>query len=53
MLLFERQGKTLRIFEGDELEKLLSLFVEEFRRGRILTGNMCHWQYKVMDKVPG
>ena len=28
MLLFERQGKTLRVFEG----------AEEFRRGRILNG---------------
>ncbi|MGN0402163.1 MAG: DEAD/DEAH box helicase [Acetatifactor sp.] len=37
-LLFERQGKTLRIFEGTEPEKTLALFAEEFRRGRILNG---------------
>ena len=38
MLLFERQGKTLRVFEGAEPEKTLTLFAEEFRRGRILNG---------------
>lgn len=38
MLLFERQGKTLRIFDGAKLEETLALFAEEFRRGRILNG---------------
>ena len=38
MLLFERQGKTLRAFDGAEAEKTLSLFAEEFRRGRIMVG---------------
>ena len=36
--LFERQGKTLRIFEMDGLKEMLCLFVEEFRRGRIFPG---------------
>lgn len=36
--LFERQGKTLRVFEWDGLKEMLCLFVEEFRRGRIFSG---------------
>ena len=36
--LFERQGKTLRVFERDGLKEILCLFVEEFRRGRIFPG---------------
>lgn len=36
--LFERQGKTLRVFEWDGLKEMLCLFVEEFRRGRIFPG---------------
>ena len=37
-MLFERQGKTLRIFEGAELKNTLSLFAGDFRRGRIFSG---------------
>ncbi len=33
--LFERQGKTLRVFAAEGLEELLLLFVEEYRKGRI------------------
>ena len=33
--LFERQGKTLRIFETEGLEEILSQFAEEFKRGRV------------------
>lgn len=36
--LFERQGKTLRVFEWDGLKEMLCLFVEVFRRGRIFPG---------------
>lgn len=36
--LFERQGKTLRIFDGAGSEEALRLFAEEFRRGGILLG---------------
>lgn len=36
--LFERQGKVFRVFEGGDLEEILSRFVEEFTRGRIFTG---------------
>lgn len=36
--LFERQGKTLRILEWDNLKESLCLFTEEFRRGRIFPG---------------
>ena len=50
--LFERQGKTLRVFEREAnilyeegkslhvegLEEILNLFTEEFRRGRIFPG---------------
>lgn len=36
--LFERQGKTLCVFERDGLKEILCLFVEEFRRGRIFPG---------------
>lgn len=37
-VLFERQGKTLRVFETEGLEEILCLFAEEFRRGRIFAG---------------
>ncbi|MCM1213923.1 MAG: DEAD/DEAH box helicase [Lachnospiraceae bacterium] len=33
--LFERQGKTFRIFAKDGLEDILRQFTEEFKRGRI------------------
>ncbi|MCI8355787.1 MAG: DEAD/DEAH box helicase [Lachnospiraceae bacterium] len=33
--VFEKQGAVLRIFEQDRLEELLSLFVKEYREGRI------------------
>ena len=33
--LFERQGRTLRVFEKDGLEEILLQFVEEYKRGRI------------------
>lgn len=36
--LMERQGKTLRIFDGAEPEEVLSMFIDEYRRGRILPG---------------
>lgn len=36
--LMERQGKTLRIFNGAEPEEVMSLFTDEYRRGRILPG---------------
>ena len=36
--LMERQGKTLRIFDGAEPEEVLSMFTDEYRRGRILPG---------------
>lgn len=36
--LFERQGKSLRIFDGAGSEEALRLFAEEFRRGGILPG---------------
>ncbi len=35
---FERQGRTLRVFERDGLEDVLKLFSEEFKRGRIFPG---------------
>lgn len=34
-VLFERQGKALRVLEGSCLEEVLQLFAEEFRNGRI------------------
>lgn len=37
-VLFERQGKTLRVFESANLEKCLCLFSEEFRKRRIFNG---------------
>lgn len=36
--LFERQGKTLRVFETERLEGMLRLFVEEYQKGRIYAG---------------
>lgn len=36
--LFERQGRTFRIFEKDGLEEILLQFVEEYKRGRIFGG---------------
>lgn len=36
--LFERQGRTLRLFEEQAAGETLSLFSEEFRRGRIFPG---------------
>lgn len=36
--LFERQGKTLRLFEVQDAGEVLRLFSEEFRRGRIFPG---------------
>lgn len=37
-VLFERQGKTLRVFDSEGLKETLSLFAEEFKRGRIFPG---------------
>lgn len=36
--LFERQGKTLRVFETGSLKEILRLFVEDFQKGRIYAG---------------
>ncbi len=37
--LFERQGRVLRVFAGEQrLGEVIRLFVEEFRRGRIYAG---------------
>ncbi|MCM1134088.1 MAG: DEAD/DEAH box helicase [Clostridium sp.] len=36
--LFERQGKSLQVFDKETLKDALSLFVEEYRRGRIFAG---------------
>ena len=36
--LFERQGKTLRVFEEERPEEVLRLFAEDYRRGRIYAG---------------
>lgn len=33
--VFEKQGKTLRVFEWEHLKDILGLFVEEYKRGRI------------------
>lgn len=33
--IFERQGKTFRVFEREGLEEILLRFAEEFKRGRI------------------
>lgn len=35
--VFEKQGKTLRVFEWEHLKELLELFVEEYKRGRIFS----------------
>ena len=35
--VFERQGKTLRVFEREGLEEALALFAREFAEGRIFT----------------
>lgn len=37
-VLFERQGRTLRILEGADVQEALTLFAEECKRGRILPG---------------
>lgn len=36
--VFERQGKVLRVFEPEQLEKCICLFAEEYRQGRIYAG---------------
>ena len=36
--LFERQGKTLRVFEEENLKETLCRFAEDFRQGRIFPG---------------
>lgn len=36
--LFERQGKTFRVYKEDGLEEILSRFAEDFKRGRIFAG---------------
>ena len=36
--LFERQGKTLRVFETEGLHELLCLFAKDYRNGRIYAG---------------
>lgn len=33
--VFEKQGKTLRVFEWEHLKDILKLFAEEYKRGRI------------------
>lgn len=38
IVLFERQGKTLRVFEPEGLGEALRLFAEEYRRGRLFVG---------------
>lgn len=38
VMLFEKQGKTLRVFETEELKEAMGLFAEEFKRGRIFSG---------------
>ena len=37
-MLFEKQGKTLRVFDTEELKEAMGLFAEEFKRGRIFSG---------------
>lgn len=37
-VLFERQGKTLRVFEKESLNEALRLFAEDFQKGRIYAG---------------
>ena len=37
-VLFERQGKVFRAFERKGLEEMLSMFADEFKRGRIFPG---------------
>ncbi|MCM1174676.1 MAG: DEAD/DEAH box helicase [Blautia sp.] len=37
-VLFERQGRALRVFETERLSEILNLFAEDFRRGRIYPG---------------
>ncbi len=36
--LFERQGKALRVFEGEGLEEILACFAEEYKRGKVFSG---------------
>ena len=36
--LFERQGKTLRVFETGSLKEILRLFIEDFQKARIYAG---------------
>lgn len=38
VMLFEKQGKTLRVFDTEELKEAMGLFAEEFKRGRIFSG---------------
>ncbi len=36
--VFERQGKTLRVFALEGLSELIALFAEEYRKGRLYAG---------------
>lgn len=36
-MLFEKQGKGLRVFDPSCLKKALQLFTQEYRQGRIYT----------------
>ncbi len=36
--LFERQGKTLRVFETEGLDDVIGLFAEDYRKGKIYAG---------------
>lgn len=36
--LFERQGKTLRVFGTEGLEEILRLFADDYRKGRVYAG---------------
>ncbi len=38
IILFERQGRVLRVFDASCLTEALQLFTEEYRQGRIFTG---------------
>ncbi|MDE7238399.1 MAG: DEAD/DEAH box helicase, partial [Lachnospiraceae bacterium] len=38
VVVFEKQGKSCRVFDAEGLEEVLFLFAEEFRRGRIFAG---------------
>lgn len=38
VMVFEKQGKTLRVFDASMLDEALQLFADEFKRGKIFVG---------------